>query len=158
MKKLTLTLLSTFLLIGTAHAGENFVQLQKLQNKAVLFFLKPTLTEEASQQFLKGSFTVEDDTFNKNASIIHSTVSSQEYYGMPLVFAFNEGQKIVGIAGSLTSENVTFFKKLATSPNLTCKSRKADDHNLVICAHNTAQPAVVSKFTTDFIYLMKNAG
>lgn len=155
MKKIALTLLSSALFMSAAHADAD---IKNLQAKTFNFFQAAMITDVKSQEFLKNSFSVDNDTFRKNGSVIYSTYSPEEYYGMPFAFAFNEGKKIVGIGGALTDESEAFFKKIATSPNMQCKTKETRFNDIRICSHKTAKPETIRKFTTDLSYLMENAG
>lgn len=158
MKYFCLAALSSTLLFASisAHADNERVT---FENKSIQLFSKATITTNETKQYLNQFFNVDSSTLAKDANIIHSQYILHEMEGMPYAFTFNQGSQVIGIAGAIEdTESKAFFQKLAKVPNLTCSTKKSRFYDLKVCSHKTAQPAIVNKFTKDFIYLMENAG
>lgn len=156
MNKILLAMLSGLLISGSAYADDEH---EIVESNTLKFLGAPKITEEASAEYLKNSgFRTEEDSFAKDATIIHNRLTVADGEGQPFLFAFNEGNRIVGVASSYDSSNSAFFENLAKLDGVTCIKQKSRFSSLATCHHTSVKPETVKKFQRNFKILMENAG
>jgi hypothetical protein len=156
MNKILLAVLSGLLISSPAYADKRQTV---VKDNVVKLLSSETITPQASMTFLKNNyFNVDKNTFATDATIIHSKLHASEESGQPFLFAFNEGNRIVGVASTYDDSNKKFFNKLAKLSGITCVKLKSRFDTLATCYKESTKQETVKKFKKDFRHLMENAG
>lgn len=161
MKKITLLITSCLLAFQVQANLANDEGIQKLENELIELLKTKNLSDKKSQEFLKrNAFSLDDVEWKKNGNVIHGPfhlASGQEELigAIPYVFAFNQGQKIVGVGGHLKPELVRKLKRL---PTVTCNQTKLKNAQIEYystCYHQSSvKPQTVQQFKKAFTYLI----
>lgn len=164
MKKIGLALLSSVMFCATAQANiTNNAGKEKLENATVSYFAEQYLSIGASKQYLADhQFDVEDINWTKNGNVIHSPIhipddQEEADLALPVLFAFNHSDVIVGVGGYIEGD---LLKRLSGLSTLKCTQTPLEDlavERLTVCSHHTAPARTVKQFTDDLTYLMYNS-
>lgn len=161
MRKITLLIASCFLVMQVQANVTDDQGIKKLENDLIELFKAKSLSDKKSQDFLKkNAFELESVEWKKNGNVIHGPFhlpNGQEEVevAIPYVFAFNQGQKIVGVGGHLSPELVRKLKRL---PTVTCNETKLKNAQIEFystCYHQASvKPKTVQQFKKSFTYLV----
>ncbi|AUZ05883.2 hypothetical protein [Vitreoscilla stercoraria] len=158
MKKMILSVV--LLGMGAMASAEiiNNAGMKRLEQDAVTLLSQANITPERSMAFLKNNrFDLDDVNWKQPAQVIHGPYhmidGDEEADNTPYLFAYNQGENIVGVGGFLQP---ALLKKLQALPQVTCQNTQSYPE-LWACAHSSAPVENTKQFLRDLQWLMENS-